>query len=394
MKYDFETLVPRRGIGAEKWEMMKRAKPDAAADAVPLSVADMELRCAPEITDAIISWARDNAPGYSSAPDGFYECVCRFMEERHGLRAAPEEIVTTPGVVYALLHAVRAVTEPDDGVVVMPPVYYPFYRVVDAAGRRCVRCPLINDGGRYSMDFEKLAALARDAKTTALILCSPHNPVGRVWTRAELSRLAEICLENGVFVISDEIHFDLVMPGFRHTPLASLSADIAARTITCTAPSKTFNLAGLNHSNIIVPDAKTRERFENELRSAATPMQTPYAFAACRAGYERGLGWLSQLIGHIDGNRKYVEDFCAERIPEIIPSRLEGTYLQWLDLRAFGKTADELERTMIAHDLFFDEGRVFGAEGEGFERMNLACPRFVVEGAMARFEAACAELRR
>ncbi len=393
MKYDFETLVPRISAGAEKWEMMRRAKPSVGENIVPLSVADMEIKNAPEITEAIVGWARANIPGYSTAPDGFYECVCRFMEKNHSWSISPGEIVTTPGVVYALLQAVKTVTAPGDGVIIMTPVYYPFYRVISAAGRNVVKNPLINGGGKYTIDFDGLEKLARDGKNTALILCSPHNPVGRVWTRTELEKLAKICLENNVFVISDEIHFDLIMPGYSHTVLASISPDIAAKTITCTAPSKTFNLAGLNHSNIVIPDENVRQRFRLELNNAATPMQTPYAFAACRAGYEKCGDWLSQLIAHIDCNRKYVADFCARRIPDIRVSPLEGTYLQWLDLRAFGASREKLEETMAARDLFFDEGYWFGDDGAGFERINLACPGYVIAGAMDRLEDACRELR-
>lgn len=385
MIYDFETIPQRKGTGAEKWEMMYRAKPDVGADIVPLSVADMELKNPPEIVRALHKYIDDTVPGYSIEPKGYFDAVCDYMQTRHSWTVSPQRIVVTPGVVPALLHIIPAVTEKDDGVIIMTPVYYPFYKVILENGRRVVKNPLLERDGRYTIDFENLEQLAKEKRNTALLLCSPHNPVGRVWTKEELSRIAEICLANDVFVIADEIHFDLIMPGHSHTVFATISEEMAQRTVTCTAPSKTYNLAGLNLSNVVAADETVREKLRSAMGFPYCAMQTPYGYVACMAAYEECGEWLRQLLAHIDGNRRYVEDFVAEHLPYIKVTPLEGTYLQWLDCRALGLSKEELERAMIAEDLFFDEGYIFGDEGIGFERINLACPKIVIEKAMERF---------
>lgn len=388
MHYDFDTLIDRRSGGAAKWNMMYAKKPDVGEGIVPLSVADMEFPIAPEIRAALEQYIHTQIPGYSSAPEGFSESVCAFLKRRHGIEASPEELIQTPGIVYALPRAIRALTEPGEGVVIFTPVYYPFYRAIRHCGRTVKACPLMYEDGRYGIDFDLFEQLAAEKTTTALLLCSPHNPVGRVWTEEEIRKIADICEKNGLGVVSDEIHFDLVFPGHRHISFGTLEGKIASRTILCTAPSKTFNLAGMNLSNLVVKDEALRNKLVDILRRDATPMQSPFGYVACQAAYEAGEPWLEALLQYLDGNRKFVQSYIADEIPALYAVPLEGTYLQWIDCTALGLDQAALEERMIGHDLFFDEGYLFGEEGAGFERLNLACPRSVLEGAMERLKAA------
>lgn len=386
--YDFDTLINRRGAGAAKWEMMYREKPEVDAGIVPLSVADMEFPAAPEIRAALKAYIDGQIPGYASAPSGYLESVCAFFQRRHGVKAAPEELIQTPGIVYALPRAIRALSAPGEGVIIMTPVYYPFYRAIRNTERVVASCPLRYEAGRYEIDFQLLEELALRPENTVLLLCSPHNPVGRVWTAAEIHRIAEICLRGNLSVIADEIHWDLTFPGHPHVSFGTLEGELAERTILCTAPSKTFNLAGLNQSNLLIRNEGLRRRLLGLLRADATPMQSPLGYVACQTAYEQCDGWLEALLAYLDENRRYVASYIGEQIPALHAVPLEGTYLQWVDCRGLGLEPEALKARMQAHDLFFDEGSLFGAEGDGFERINLACPRTVLAGAMERLKAA------
>lgn len=386
--YDFDTLINRRGAGAAKWEMMYREKPEVDAGIVPLSVADMEFPAAPEIRAALKAYIDGQIPGYASAPSGYLESVCAFFQRRHGVKAAPEELIQTPGIVYALPRAIRALSAPGEGVIIMTPVYYPFYRAIRNTERVVASCPLRYEAGRYEIDFQLLEELALRPENTVLLLCSPHNPVGRVWTTAEIHRITEICLRGNLSVIADEIHWDLTFPGHPHVSFGTLEGELAERTILCTAPSKTFNLAGLNQSNLLIRNEGLRRRLLGLLRADATPMQSPLGYVACQTAYEQCDGWLEALLAYLDENRRYVASYIGEQIPALYAVPLEGTYLQWVDCRGLGLEPEALKARMQAHDLFFDEGSLFGAEGNGFERINLACPRTVLAGAMERLKAA------
>ncbi len=386
--YDFDTLINRRGAGAAKWEMMYREKPEVDVGIVPLSVADMEFPAAPEIRMALKAYIDGQIPGYASAPSGYLESVCAFFQRRHGVKAAPEELIQTPGIVYALPRAIRALSAPGEGVIIMTPVYYPFYRAIRNTERVVASCPLRYEAGRYEIDFQLLEELALRPENTVLLLCSPHNPVGRVWTAAEIHRIAELCLRGNLSVIADEIHWDLTFPGHPHVSFGTLEGELAERTILCTAPSKTFNLAGLNQSNLLVRNEGLRRRLLGLLRADATPMQSPLGYVACQTAYEQCDGWLEALLAYLDENRRYVASYIGEQIPALYAVPLEGTYLQWVDCRGLGLEPEALKARMQAHDLFFDEGSLFGAEGDGFERINLACPRAVLAGAMERLKAA------
>lgn len=387
MKYDFETVLDRYDNGSVKWNLMKKKKPQVGRGVVPFSIADMEFKNPPEIIEVLKEYLDTAVLGYQTAEPSWYEAVTGWTKRRYGWETRPEWFYTTPGVVNALYHGVLAFTEPEDGVIVMPPVYYPFYKAVETNGRRTVRCPLKEGKDlSYTIDFDRLEALASDPKNTLLILCNPHNPVGRVWTRQELLMVSQICLRHHVFVISDEIHCDLIMPGHTFTSFASLSEENAANTMTCIAPSKTFNLAGLEASCVILPDRERRHQLKAEMsRVSYEGRVNALGYKAMEAAYTRCDQWLSQAIQAIHSNHRLLTEFLKEHCPDVKAAPLEGTYLQWLDLQALGWTPKEQESIMEEADLFFDEGGMFGPEGEGFERMNLACPQTVILDGLGRF---------
>lgn len=387
--YDFSTLPDRRSCGSEKWSAMQKLNDNLPKDVIPLSVADMELAIAPEITAGLKDFLTDLVPGYTMPTKTYFEAVCGWMLRRHDYKVNAEWIVPSPGVVPALFNAVRAFTKENDGVIIMTPVYYPFYRAAEKNGRRIVINPLLKKGNTYKIDFEDLAKKAARRENKMLILCSPHNPVGRVWTEDELRQISDICLKNDVLVVADEIHSDIIMPGFKHTVFASVSEKAADNCLICTAPSKTFNLAGLQVSNIIIKNEELRRKFID------AGMQTGYgnlnimAYKACELAYNKCEAWLNELLVHLDNNRKIVESFMKNNLPQIKLTKLEGTYLQWWDCRALGMNKDELESFMTKKALLFlDEGYIFGPEGRGFERINLACPSSLLEAALLRLKKA------
>ncbi len=390
--YDFTTRVDRKGTGSSKWEAMYRINPDVPAGIVPFSVADMEFVEAPQVADAVGRLAQGTVFGYTVATDGYYDAVLDWQRDRHGWDPKKEWVSLSPGVVPAIGVAVRAFTAPGDGVVVMPPVYYPFRTTVEGAGRVVVENPLrLVDGCRYEIDFDGLEELCSKPSTTMLVLCSPHNPVGRVWSAEELARVAAICCEHGVFLCSDEIHNDLVMPGFKHTVVASvMPRGSVGNCMVCTAPSKSFNLAGLQCSNIFIPDPDRKRSFDRVAKSEAGFFSlNAFAYPVCEAVYRTAAPWLDEAVRVIDGNHRLMKEFCAERLPMLRVFPLEGTYLQWVDCRALGMDADELEKFMTGEALLFlDEGAIFGTGGAGFERFNIACPRDVLLEGLERLESA------
>ncbi|MBR0093927.1 MAG: pyridoxal phosphate-dependent aminotransferase [Synergistaceae bacterium] len=390
MNYDFETVRKRYNSGSFKWDEMARNGVKPSEDIIPFSVADMEFVTAPEIVEAIKSELDVSIMGYASPTSEYLETVCEWLRTRHQWNARPEWILPSHGIVDAFFTAVRTYTREGEGVILNTPVYYPMYSAIESQGRKLVDNPLINTGLRYEIDFDDLERKAADPNTKMLILCSPHNPCGRVWTRDELSRLGEICLRHGVLVVSDEIHFDLLMPGHVHTVFASISDEIANNCVVCTAPSKTFNIAGLQTSNIFIPNAELREKFLRSLMlSNPHPKCNILGYVASMAAYKHCAGWLDQAMSVVDTNRKIICGFVARELPEIKITDLEGTYLLWLDFNGLGLGFKELER--INHTearLFFDEGCMFGKAGEGFERWNIACPTRYVEEALTRLKGA------
>ena len=395
MQYDFNREINRRGTHSIKWGFMQdeedplRAKPTEAFFGenriLPLWVADMDFASPRPVVEALIERAEHGLYGYTGKTDSYCEAVVNWMRKRHGWEIAPEWICTTPGVVPALNMLVRAFVAPGERVLIQRPVYYPFFGAIENNGAEVVVNPLVYENGRYRMDFGDLEEKARDPRVRLAILCSPHNPVGRVWTADELTRFGEICLKNDVLIVSDEIHGDLIYRGNKFVPLARLGEAFAQNAITCTAPSKTFNLAGLHTSNIIISNPELRGRFEKTLQSNGLFGINAFGVVAVEAAYNHGEEWLAQALDYLEGNLAYLEDYVSGRIPQVTVIRPEGTYLVWIDCRRLGLDKDGLKRLMLKEArVYLDEGFLFGPEGEGFERINIACPRSILVEALER----------
>ena len=390
--YDFETLLSRKGQGSFKWEAMYREVPNLSDDIVPFSVADMELKIAPEIREGLKKYIDEAILGYTGATDKYYEAVISWMKRRHNFDIQKEWIVTSSGVVSALFDSVKAFTEKEDGVIVFTPVYYPFYSAIKLNERKIVECPLMENEGRYTIDFESFEKLAKEEKNTLLILCSPHNPVGRVWSKEELKKIGEIALENNLKIVSDEIHFDILMEGEKHTVLQTLSEELSEITVTCTAPTKTFNLAGIGISNIIIKNEKMRKKFINEQGRSSAHVFAALGYRACILAYTQAEEWFEEFLQLINKNQKIVNEFFEEKFTELRAPLIQGTYLQWIDFRALGLRGEELKKFMNGKaQLFFSEGYTFGKNGDGFERMNLAVPTHILEKGLERLYKAIKE---
>lgn len=391
MKYDFETLIPRKNMGSRKWNVMAQHNPNAAEDVIPLSVADMEFRNPPELAQGLKDYIDRSILGYTLPNDTFYQSVARWMKNRHQWDIKPEWLVQAPGVVNALFGIVKTFTEPGDGIIIMQPVYYPFSAAITQNGRELVNNALIYEDYAYRIDFDDLEKKAKDPKNKMLILCSPHNPIGRVWTREELEKVGRICIDNNVLVVSDEIHFDFILTGHKHTVFANISEEFAQHCIICTAPSKTFNIAGLKISNIVIPNDHLRkqllEKNQRDFASNALGIQ------ACRICYDDCGAWKDEMLCMIEYNYQQVKKFVEEKLPQIKVIELQGTYLLWLDCTALGLSDEELEKLTLGADLYLDEGYLFGPGGSGFERINLACPTRYLMAAMERFQKAISALK-
>ena len=389
MPYDFTTLVSRRGTGSTKWDDMYRLNPNVPEEVFPLSVADMELKNPPQVAQGLSAYLNSSILGYTAPTERFYGAITRWQRRRNHWEVRPEWIVDYPGIVPALYLLASLLAGPGEGVILLTPVYYPFYAAVRSGGRCLVESELIYRDGTYSIDFDDLEQKARDPKNTVLLFCSPHNPVGRLWSREELERVGEICLKNGVRIISDEIHSDLILTGRPHIPLASLSEELAKITVTCCAPSKTFNLAGMVTSYLVVPDGELRSRVLQRRQEMGVPQCNMLGYRALEIAYDQCEDWLEELLVLLRTNRDLVERFLAEKVPQIRPVPLEATYLQWLDCRGLGMEREELDRFMREKALWFtDPGGMFGHGGDLFQRINLACPTRGLEAALERLAAA------
>lgn len=391
-KYDFESIIDRRGTGCLKWDAWD--KRGHAADDLPLWVADMDFKTAPCAVEALVERAEHGIFGYTMPLDGYYEAVQGWFETRHGWRPEREWFVMTPGVVFALAMAINALTQPGDAVVIQPPVYYPFRSMIVDNGRKALTSPLLYEDGRYSMDYEGFERVLVESGAKLFILCNPHNPVGRCWTAEELRRIGQICLRHNVVVVADEIHADFARPGFAHVPFASLGEEFARNAIVCTAPSKTFNLAGLQLSNIFIPDPDIRAAFRRALDRTGYDEPSAFGVAATQACYERGGEWLDELKGVLEANLAVLEE-AVGRMPGVRLVPLESTYLPWLDCAGLGLDDAGLKQ-LVERDarLWLDLGTMFGAEGSGFVRMNLASPTSMVREACERLVGAVGRLTR
>lgn len=388
MKYDFTTVVNRKGTGASKWNLMYEQNPNTPDGIVPFSVADMELKNPPEIVEGLKEYIDKTILGYTNPTDAFYEAVESWMLRRHNWQVEKDWLVYTPGVVSGFFAAIGAFTNVGDGVIVMTPVYYPFYMAIENEKRKIVRNELIYKDGKYSVDFDQLEQLAKNPSNKVLLFSSPHNPVGRVWKPEELKRIGDICNANNVIMLSDEIHNDLIMPGYKHTVYATLGEEYKNNCLVFTSTSKTFNLAGLQGSTVFVPNKQLRETYYNYIfNNFAFMRMNMIATKAFEIAYNSCEKWLTELIDIIETNYKVIKDFMAENFPKAHVVDLEGTYLVWIDFRAYGIDEKELERIMQQEAyMFLDEGYIFGPEGSGFERINIACPTKVIEDAMLRMK--------
>ncbi len=387
MQYDFDTPIDRTHTWSIKHDFKKEN--GKADDILPLWVADMDFRSPDSVVEALKKAVDHGIFGYSRADESYFDAVAAWYQKRHHLTLQPEWMTCTPGIVFALSIAVRAFTQEGDAVLIQPPVYHPFSRAILRNKRTLVENPLVLKDGHYEMDLEDLEQKVLDEHVKLMILCNPHNPVGRVWTREELTALADICLRHHVYVISDEIHGDFVWQGHEQTPYASISEEACLHSMMCTAPSKTFNLAGMATSNLFIPDPEMRRKFRSELLDVGQEDMNRLGLFACRAAYEGGGEWLDQLIGYLAGNLALVRDFCKNRVPQIQLVEPEGTYLAWLDCRELGMTDDEL-MAFFSDDakVWLDPGTHSGEQGSGFMRFNLGSSRSVIAQALDRIEAA------
>lgn len=387
MKYNFDTIVDRRGTNCLKYDFAaERGKPE---DVLPLWVADMDFSTAPEILQRLQKTVSHGIFGYSEGKEDYFKAVAGWYEKHFGWEVKRNWLIKTPGVVFAIAAAIRAFTEEGDAVLLQQPVYYPFSEAIRDNSRILVNNPLKLKDGRYEIDFQDLEQKIVEHKVKLFLLCSPHNPVGRVWEEWELRKLGDLCLKYGVLVVSDEIHSDFVWPGHEYLVFASLSRDYADISITCTAPSKTFNLAGLQVSNIFVPNPELKRRLRKTIDQAGYSQVNLMGLVACQAAYEEGEAWLTELKAYLQGNLAFVRTYLKEHLPEIRLVEPEGTYLIWLDFRGLGMTEAEREELIVKKArLWLDSGAMFGSDGEGFERINIACPRATLEQAFTRLEQA------
>jgi cystathionine beta-lyase len=395
MDFDFDTEIDREGTNSVKWEYHnhggtpqhwdKPSRRHGADRTLAMWVADMDFRCPEPVIRALHERVEHGIFGYSNKTESYLEAVAGWFARRQGWNIEPDWIVTAPGVVPTLNVVVRGFTQPGDKVIVQRPVYYPFFRVTNNHGAEIVSNGLVYENGTYRMDLEDLERKAADPKAKLFIMCSPHNPVGKVWSPEDLKAVAEICARHGVLVVADEIHGDLMHPGVKFTPFATLGEVAADNTIVCTAPSKTFNLAGLHTSNIVIPNRDIRERFQKAMAVQSLPGMSPFGIVATEAAYREGEPWLDAVMQYVAGNARRMTEFFSDELPEFKVIQPEGTYLLWFDCRSLGLDQDALEDLMLNKaKIYYDEGYIFGPEGAGFERINIACPRSLLDEALVR----------
>ena len=384
---DFDQIINRRNTRCLKYDFAaRRGYPE---DILPLWVADMDFKTSSYVEDALSELVRHNIYGYSNTQpgDGFFEAVSGWMERHHGWKVDPLWHVKSPGVCFAIASAIRALTEPGDSVIIQQPVYYPVSSLIRHNGRKVVSSDLVRDAeGHYSMDYDDFEQKVIRHDVKLFILCNPHNPVGRVWTKEELQRIGRICAAHGVIVFSDEIHFDFVWEG-EHNVFQEIDPAFREFTVTATSPSKTFNLAGLQQSNIFIPNISLKRRFTEEINRTGYDEPTIFGIAAAQAVYENGDTWYESMKAYVEKNICFADEFVREHLPGVSMKKPEGTYLIWLDFSGTGMTTAELDDMIIQKaKLWLDSGAIFGKAGEGFQRINTACPQSILREALERLE--------
>lgn len=387
---NFDQLIDRRNTSCIKYDLVQRR--GYHPDTLPMWVADMDFQAPPCVTQAIAQAAQHGIFGYSFPDDRYFEAVRGWFSRHFSYEVQRQWLVCTPGVVTALNIAVQALTQPGDSILVQTPVYYPFYNVIRTNGRQVVETPLIYENGAYRVDFADMEEKLRTRQVKMLILCSPHNPICRVWTRQELEQMGQLCLRYGVIVVSDEIHCDFTMPGRPHTPFHIACPELLERSIVCTAPSKSFNLAGLQTSNIFIPGQQLRQAYQAHMEKMAIHNPNLLGLIACRAAYEGGDAWMEECRIYIRENLELLRGFLREHLPKVRLVEPEGTYFAWLDFSAYGMSAQELNSRILEKGrLWLDEGQLFGAAGESFQRIVLATPRQNVEECCRRLRLAMSD---
>ncbi len=381
MRYNFDENIEREGTNSLKYDA--REFIFGTKDLLPLWVADMDFKTPDFIIDALKSRLEHEILGYTFRPDSYSNAIINWVKKRHGWTVQKEWISFSPGVVAGLTLAIETFSKRGDEVVVQSPVYFPFYDSVKSTGRKILENPLKKVSGRYTFDLEDLKSKI-SAKTKLLLLCNPQNPGGMVWTKKELADLANLCLENNILIISDEIHSDLIFDGHKHTPLASLSDEIAQNCIVCMAPSKTFNIAGLTTSFLVIPNKKHFVRYERSLKIPHLHMGNIFGTVALEAAYDNGADWVDQLNDYLQDNYQFLESFLNENLPEVFPMKPEATYLIWLDFSLLGLSDDELNNTLVDAGVGLSRGVQFGKPGSGYMRINIGCPRNTLEKALTR----------
>lgn len=380
MRYDFDSVTPRRGTLSYKWD-------SAPEGVLPMWVADMDFKTAPAIIDALRRRVDNGIFGYTRVPDEYYEAVTSWFSRRHGWSIDRDMMIYTSGVVPAISAIIKALAKPGENVIVQTPVYNCFFSSIRNNGCVILESPLVRKGDTYDIDFERLELDASNPDTSLMLLCNPHNPAGRLWSSDELRRIAEICAHHGVTVISDEIHCEFVFDGHHYSPFAPIADAAGCKAVVCVSPSKAFNIAGLQIANIIAPDEETRARIDKAININEVCDVNPFGVIATIAAYNDGEEWLSQLLAYIKGNYDYMKDYCERHLPDFPIARLEATYLVWMDCTALGLKSEALEEKLIEDvSLWLNAGTMYGAhDGEGYMRWNIACPRTLLEEGLERF---------
>lgn len=387
MKYDFDEIISRRNSNSYKWDAV------IEEGVLPMWVADMDFRTAPAVVEVLRKRMDHGIFGYTKVPPVYYDAIINWFTRRHGWQIDRDWIIYTSGVVPALSAIIKALTVPGDRVLVQTPVYNCFFSSIRNNGCEIVANPLVYTNGTYRIDFDDLARKATDPKVRLLLLCNPHNPVGRVWTRAELMCIGEICLRNDVLVVADEIHCELVYSGHTYIPFASISDDFRNRSVTCTSPSKAFNLAGLQIANIFAADESVRVKIDKAINLNEVCDVNPFGVEALVAAYNDGEEWLKELKCYLSDNYLYMRTFFNKYLPQFPVVKLEGTYLVWVDCSVLNRSSKEIAELLLkAEKLWINEGSMYGEAGEGFIRINIACPRQILIDGLNRLKRGLKEI--
>lgn len=382
----FDVLKKRKNTNSIKWDFINFMYPDLNHEVLPLWVADMDFECCDSIVNSLKERAESKIYGYSSFDDEYYNIIIQWVNQKYGYSIDKNEIFYSPGIVPALGILIRALTKEKDGIIIQSPVYYPFKNMIVNNHRTVIENNLINKNGYYEIDFDDLEEKAKNPNNKMLILCSPHNPVGRVWSSEEIEKIANICIKYNIYLISDEIHCDLIREGIPFTSMGKFKELLKNQLVICTAPSKSFNLAGLNLSNIFIFNESIKELWKNEITNKmAVSNPTPFAISATKAAYTKGDEWLKEVNKYIDNNLIYLKEFLDKKLPNVKYLIPEGTYLAWLDFNNYDLTDEELTNIFLNEaKVAFDEGKLFGKTGEKFQRVNVACPRVILEEALEK----------